>query len=271
MPGMQIKVLDKAVRVLELLAKSSRGVRLKDVIEALAFNKTTALRILRALESHDLAARDGAGTFILGSRVLWWENCYRRNFELIAVVRPILERVRDLTAETVTFSILMGEQTVVVDQVVSPHVTSTRFEVGSSAPLNAGASGRVILAHLAPEKHKMFLRLPRLKRLTQLTITDRTQLERELKKCQRNGFAVSRGERFPNTCSVAAPVFDSSREVLGVISVIGPSDRLTHNVLKTIARILLRETQLLAEQISRANEDRKQGSHVNGNRVENRK
>ena len=253
MPGMQIKVLDKAVRVVELLAKSNRGVRLKDVIEAAALNKTTALRILRVLESHDLAARDGAGAFILGSRVLWWENCYRRNFELLAVVRPVLERLRDVTGETVTFSILMGDQTVVIDQVVSANVTSTRFELGASAPLHAGASGRVILAYLDPERYKKLLRFPRLQRLTERTITNRILLERELNKCRRNGFTVSRGERFPNTCSIAAPVFDSNRKVLGVISVLGPADRLTPTVNKSIAPVLLKETRLLAEQISRAN------------------
>src|SRR5438034_4513946 len=252
MPGMQIKVLDKAVRVVELLEQSNRGVRLKDVIAAVALNKTTALRILRALESHDLAARDGAGVFVLGSRVLWWENCYRRNFELLAVVRPVLERLRDVTGETVTFSILMGERTVVVDQVVSPNVTSTRFELGMSAPLHAGASGKVILAHLDPEKQKKFLTLPYLQRLTRRTITNRVQLERELTKCRRKGFTISRGDRFPNTCSIAAPVFDSNRGVIGVISVIGPADRLRHTVSRSIAPLLLKETQILAEQISRA-------------------
>src|SRR6266576_1096863 len=179
MPGMQIKVLDKAVRVVELLAKSNRGGRLKDVIEAAALNKTTALRILRVLESHDLAARDGAGAFILGSRVLWWENCYRRNFELLAVVRPVLERLRGVTGETVTFSILMGDQTVVIDQVVSRNVTSTRFELGSSAPLHAGASGKVILAHMSQDEQKRFLRPAHLRHLTEQTITSRTKLERE--------------------------------------------------------------------------------------------
>jgi DNA-binding IclR family transcriptional regulator len=252
MPGMQIKVLDKAVRVVELLANSNRGLRLKDVIAAVALNKTTALRILRVLESHDLAARNGAGVFILGSRVLWWENCYRRNFELLAVVRPVLERLRDVTGETVTFSILMGERTVVIEQVVSPNVTSTRFELGSSAPLHAGASAKVILAHLGPDKQKKFLRFPYLQPLTQRTITNRVQLERELKKCRRKGFSISRGERFPNTCSIAAPVFGSNKEVVGVISVIGPADRLTHTVSRSIVPLLLKETQLLAEQISRA-------------------
>src|SRR5207245_10038475 len=112
MPGMQIKVLDKAVRVVELLAKSNRGVRLKDVIEAAALNKTTALRILRVLESHDLAARDGAGACILGSRVLWWENCYRRNFEFVSVVGPVVERLGAVTGATIAFEILIGNQAV---------------------------------------------------------------------------------------------------------------------------------------------------------------
>jgi DNA-binding IclR family transcriptional regulator len=261
MPGMQIKVLDKAVRVVELLAQSNRGVRLKDVIAAVALNKTTALRILRVLESHDLAARDGAGVFVLGSRVLWWENCYRRNFELLAVVRPVLERLRDVTGETVTFSILMHEQTVVIDQVVSRNVTSTRFELGSSAPLHAGASGKVILAHLGAETQKKFLRLPHLKHLTQRTITSRVELEKELKKCRLKGFAISRGERFPSTCSIAAPVFGSEREVVGVISVIGPADRLRSTVIRSIVPLLLKETKVLAEQIGRAVAEQK-GSPV---------
>lgn len=252
MPSFQIKVLDKAIRILELLAQSNGGVRLKDVISVASLNKSTALRILRALESHELAARNGSGAFVLGSRVLWWENCFRRNFELLAVVRPLLEKLRDETGETVTFSILMGQQTVVIDQVVSRNVTSTRFELGLSAPLHAGASGRVILAHMSQHEQKRFLRSPHLRHLTDQTITSRVKLERELKKCRVKGFTVSRGERTPNTCSIAAPVVACAGEVAGVVSIIGPADRLRQVAIKSIAPILVSETQALGEQIRRA-------------------
>ena len=252
MASFQIKVLDKAIRILELLAQANRGVRLKDLISTASLNKSTALRILRALESHELAARDGAGAFVLGSRVLWWENCYRRNFELLAVVRPVLEKLRDLTGETVTFSILMGQQTVVIDQVVSRNVTSTRFELGLSAPLHAGASGRVILAHMNQDEQKRFLRSSHLRHLTDKTITSRVKLERELKQCRAKGFTVSRGERTPNTCSIAAPVLARAGQVAGVVSIVGPTDRLRQRVIKRVAPILLTETQLLGQQIRRA-------------------
>jgi DNA-binding IclR family transcriptional regulator len=252
MPSFQIKVLDKAIRILELLAQSNRGIRLKDLISMASLNKSTALRILRALESHELAGRDGSGAFVLGSRVLWWENCYQRNFELLAVVRPVLEKLRDLTGETVTFSILMGQQTVVIDQVVSRNVTSTRFELGLSAPLHAGASGRVILAHMKQDEQKKFLRSSHLRYLTDQTITSRVKLDRELKKCRVKGFTVSRGERTPNTCSIAAPVLARAGQLAGVVSIIGPTDRLKQRMIKSFAPILVSETQLLGQQIRRA-------------------
>lgn len=251
MPGTQIKVFDKIVQVIELLATSSQGVTLKKVQQALGLNKGTAFRILRTLESHDVAARNEDGTFVLGNRALWWGTCYRQNLDLLKVVRPHLERLRDLTSETSAFSILMGNQTVIVDQVISPHATSTRFDIGSSAPLYAGATGRVILAHLDPEKRTDLLSRQRLERLTAWTITERRRLERKLHQCLGRGFAFSEGERLANTSSIAAPVFGPNKEVLGVISVNGPSDRLPHSRCNSIAPILLRETRLVTQRLDK--------------------
>ena len=131
MPGTQIKVLDKIVRVIEVLATSSRPVTLKDVQDASGLNKGAAFRILRSLESHNLAARNAAGTYVLGTRVLWWESCHRRNPDLSKLVQPHLEKLRDLTSETVVFSLLVGDRSIVVEQAISPHATSTRFLLGA--------------------------------------------------------------------------------------------------------------------------------------------
>jgi DNA-binding IclR family transcriptional regulator len=51
---------------------------------------------------------------------------------------------------------------------------------------------------------------------------------------------------------VAAPVFDRSDKVLGVVSVIGPSERLTRTRLKEIGPALIKQTKLLSEEIRRA-------------------
>ena len=46
---------------------------------------------------------------------------------------------------------------VIMDQATSPHATSTRFDIGFSAPLHAGATGRVVLAHLDSKRQKNLL------------------------------------------------------------------------------------------------------------------
>lgn len=248
---MQIKVLDKAVQIMELLANSDRGIRLADVRTALSLNKTTALRILRVLESHNLVGRRGDATFVLGNRVLWWETCYRRNFDLLAVVRPHIEKLRDLTYETSIFSIVADFRTVIVNQATSPQVTSSRYDLGAASPLHAGASGKVILAHLNPEKRKEFFATTKLNRLTKGTNVDRTLLERQLKEIKNMGVAITRGERFENTASVAAPTFGSDGEVLGAIAVIGPSERLNKSRLKDIVPLVLEEARALSGRLSR--------------------
>ncbi|MBI4528590.1 MAG: IclR family transcriptional regulator [Deltaproteobacteria bacterium] len=254
MSGTQIKVLDKAIQILELLAAARKGVRLKDVVGSLGLNKSTALRILRVLESHDVVSRNGNATFVLGNRVLWWETCYRRNFDLLEVVRPYLEKVRDLTEETVIFSILVGSRSVIVNQAISPHVTSSRYGLGAAAPLHAGASGKAILAFLSTEKRRQFLRQSDLERLTGRTVTDKKGLERQLAEIRAGGVAITRGERFLNTASVAAPVFNSRGEGVGAIAVIGPSERLTSVRLREIAVLLVKEARLLTEQLSKTGE-----------------
>ncbi len=251
MPGTKIKVFDKIVQVIDLLATSPRGVTLKKTQQTLGLNKAAAFRILRALESHGVAARNSDRAFVLGNRIHWWESYSGQNLDLSMLVRPHLEKLRDLTSETAVFSVLMGNQSVVLDQAISHHATSTRFEIGFSAPLHAGATGRVFLAHLDSERRKKLLGQHRLERFTEKTITDRSRLERKLSKCLARGLALSEGERLFNTSSIAAPIFGLNQEVLGVISVNGPSDRLTRSRCKSLAPLLLREARLVTQWLKR--------------------
>jgi IclR family acetate operon transcriptional repressor len=115
-----------------------------------------------------------------------------------------------------------------------------------------GASGKVALAFLDPGRQGEILERGPLQRMTKSTITDRRKLRGELQRCVARGFATSRGERYPGTSSVAAPVFNRSDKVLGVVSVIGPSERLTRARLKEIGPALIKQTELLSEEIRRA-------------------
>ena len=105
-----MRVLNKAVRIIDLLAASRQGLRLKEVADSLRLNKATALRVLRSLESHSLVRRDSQGCFFIGNRILWWEAYQRQNLDFLAMVRSTLERLRELTSETATFSVSISDR-----------------------------------------------------------------------------------------------------------------------------------------------------------------
>ena len=227
---------------------SSQGMTLREVQDASGLNKGTAFRILRCLQSHNLAARNADGTYSFGNRVLWWASRHEHHPDLAKLVRPHLEKLRDLTSETAAFNLVIGDHSVTLDQATSPQATSTRFYLGVSAPLHAGATGRVILAHLDPTQRRELLS-QRLERFTERTITDKKLLEKELNRCIAQGYAFSEGERLPNTSSIAAPVFGPHRKILGTLAVGGPSERFTREKRNSIVPLLLRQSRLLTEQL----------------------
>ena len=244
-----IKVLHKVVQVIDVIANSSIGIKFTEIARELRMNKTTVLRILQALESYNLVSRREDRGYSLGNRLIWWESCSRRNIELLSFLQPHLEKIRDLTLETVTFNLWVQDRIVHVAEAESQHVISARFNLGCDSPLNAGASGRVVLANLDPKVRSRFLNQSSLRRLTKRTITDRRRLERNLEECRTNGYAISCGERFPSTNAVAIPVFDRYGKVVGAISVVGPSERMKSSRCKRIAAILLTQARLLTAQI----------------------
>ena len=70
--------------------------------------------------------------------------------------------------------------------------------------------------------------------ITPNTLTDREQLLEELATIRQCGYAVSVGERSLWASAAAAPIRDWSGKPIAAISVLGPSHRLTSEVLPAL-------------------------------------
>ena len=64
-----------------------------------------------------------------------------------------------------------------------------------------------------------------LKPFTNSTITDSAVLRKELQHIRQNGFAVSHGEWISDASGVAVPLFGLRNEVIGGLSISGPTSR----------------------------------------------
>jgi DNA-binding IclR family transcriptional regulator len=104
------------------------------------------------------------------------------------------------------------------------------LEIGSRAPLHAGAAGKAVLAFL-DDSVVDELELPR---LTPTTVVDRDRLRDDLATIVERGYALSEGERINDAFGVAAPVFGDVG-VAGAITITVPRYRFDKSKVSELA------------------------------------
>jgi DNA-binding IclR family transcriptional regulator len=140
--------------------------------------------------------------------------------------REALVDLQRQTGETVTVSARVPGGRVYLDQIESTQEIKMTVEIGRCFDLHSGSSGRAILAFLSEEEQEDILSRP-LARLTAATVTDPEALRATLREVRSRGVCHSAGERQEGAGSLAAPVFAADGDVIGSVSVCGPSYRMT--------------------------------------------
>jgi len=90
----------------------------------------------------------------------------------------------------------------------SPVLIRVSFEPGQPRPLHAGASAKIVMAHLPPDVLEKILGRGRLQHLTSRTITDARRLRADLARIRRPGWAVTTGEVDEGVRGIAVPLRD---------------------------------------------------------------
>jgi DNA-binding IclR family transcriptional regulator len=141
-----IQVLRRAAAVLDEIATEPGRLRLVDLGARLELAKSTVRRLLVGLTDVGFAAVDEKGRFALGDRLLGLAGA--DSAHVTAAFRPTLERIAEVTGETVDLSVLRGQEMWFIDQIESSHRLRAVSAVGVRFPLHDTANGKAALALL---------------------------------------------------------------------------------------------------------------------------
>jgi DNA-binding IclR family transcriptional regulator len=141
------------------------------------------------------------------------------------IARPHMERLRDECRETVVLAELHGGYVVPVLRADGLHEMRMNQQVGKRYPAHAGATGKILLAHLPEDELEAILESASLEPLTPSTITDRSELLADLRRIARAGVGVSMGERVPEAVAISAPIFDVDGRVAAALTISGVASR----------------------------------------------
>ncbi|MEZ0491662.1 IclR family transcriptional regulator [Kineococcus sp. TBRC 1896] len=241
-----VQSVDRAVTVLEVLAELGEG-GVTEIAQRLEVHKSTAFRLVTALESRGLVEQVGdRGKYRLGMAVVRLAGAVADRLDVTRRARPACEELAVTTGETVNVALADGDSALNVDQVRGSSSVVAHNWIGERTPLHATASGKVLMAFCPPVRAAGTA--GRLRRFTAATTTRRRDLEEALDKIAVDGSAATSEELEVGLNAVAAPVRGPDGEVVAAISVSGPSYRLTADRLGEVTAAVV----AAAEQASAA-------------------
>ncbi|MCA9866671.1 MAG: IclR family transcriptional regulator [Anaerolineae bacterium] len=231
-PGTQ--AVQRAMALLKAFNDEHPAWGLSALARETGLNKTTAHRLLSALEREGMLGRAADGDrYVLGPEVVVLGGRALRANNLRAVARPELEQLAEETRETASLEILSGGEMLVIDEIVGGHLMSGVPDLGSRWPLHASSTGLAVLAYLPDEMAAGLL--PRtLTPVTTATITGRVALRAELACIRERGYSVADETLEVGLVAIAAPIFDHDGRVVAALSIAGPKLRVTVDRISVI-------------------------------------
>ncbi|MBI4184470.1 MAG: IclR family transcriptional regulator [Proteobacteria bacterium] len=222
-----------------------------DVMSLLRVPRSTAYRFIKVLRDRGfLQDAPGRGNFELGPQVSVLSAAMENRFDLSRTVLPLLHEMVERTNETAFVGVRSGPLAICLDLVESPQSIRLYFRRGRRLPLYAGATAKVVLAHLSRKERERILSGP-LHAFTELTVTDPEALRRQLDEIVANGYFISRGEREPGIHAVSVAAFRPSGKFLCALTVAGPGYRMPDDKIQECLAVAKDAAAKLTDEIAR--------------------
>jgi DNA-binding IclR family transcriptional regulator len=212
-------------------------VALTELAAASGIPKSTASRLLGALERRGLVEQDGTrGRLRPGPAILRVAERGMLQRSLIELAGDSLDALSEASGETINLAVAGRMGVEHVAQVESRHFLGAGQWLGRAVDYHCSANGKVFLAFgRAP--------LPQspLTAYTEHTIVGPEPLRAELARVRRDGFARAIDELELGLAAIAAPVRGERGDVVAALSISGPWLRMTPERIDELREALIEQ------------------------------
>jgi len=243
--------ITKALKILSVFAPYNEEMRTVEISQKLDFHKSTVSRILGILTEHGfLRQNPKTKKFLLGPSIMNLARAVNQSLKtnLVQLVKPYIDELRDTMGETAILEVLSGESAFMAYVAEGPRLVRLAGRIGDRVPVYASAGSKAILAFSPTETKEMIL-TKKLHRFTKNTITDREKLERELLEIKEQGFAFDHEEIDEGTSAVGAPIFNNEGIPIGAIVVAGPSQRINESTDVRMISAVKKTAEIISSQL----------------------
>lgn len=233
-----VQSVDRAISILKCFNERRRELKLSEIADELGLNKSTVHGIINTLKNHGLIDQDEkTQKYRLGIYLIGLGELVVSSIDVRAIGYPVIEEMCQKLKETVHVGVLDCTDIVYIDKKECDNSVRISTKIGARNPAYCTADGKVMLAYLDLNK-QMRIIPDDIPKFTPNTITNKSDLIKELGKIKERGYAIDNEEYETGLVCVAAPVFDHSGAVKYGISVTGPTIRMTEEKISESIEVL---------------------------------
>ena len=218
-----ILLLRKITEILNCFTLEFPDPTLQEITRQTRLPASTCQRLVQNMVREGYLDRDG-DRYRIGLRLVQWSMPGTFGLDIVRLVKPILQELRDQTEESACLYVRDGAFRTVVAVAETRHVIMRPFRVGQVLPIHAGAPGKIFLA-FDPDAREALLGTE-LTAFTPSTPTSLEQLDAQSAAAREQGFYAAFGERNIDVGSISGPVFGHTGDLVAVLGIGFPTQRV---------------------------------------------
>ncbi len=231
--------------------RDRESIRVSEVAADLGVARSTAHRLLTVLRSYGFVKQDTVSrAYGPGPRLVELGLSVARTTDMLSVMHPFLERLSEMTDETVHLIVLEGSSCRFVDSIECQRPLRVTGRVGVMYPAHTTSGGKALLAQLTERELRRLYPKRQLPALTDRTLAHRDDLLAQLEQIRRQGYAVNYGESTPGISAVAMVQHTASGGTPAALAISAPEGRLTADRLPEFVRALRQLTHEAASHLA---------------------
>jgi DNA-binding IclR family transcriptional regulator len=233
----------RSFAILDVLAEEP-SLGTNEIARRLGTSASTTSRQLATLVEAGLVEHVPAtGRYRLGIRLVALATSVLNRLDVRAIAHPHLEALAAEVGETATLSVPGEPDAITVDVARSPRYIQDSSQLGRPSIAHATAAGKVMLAFdgVRPVRE--------LQGYTPRTITNARELEAEIERVRRRGWADAFEEREIGLNAIASPVWSSEGALAGIIALQGPIPRFGRAAARAALPVLRERAAVISGEL----------------------
>ncbi|GAB4054437.1 IclR family transcriptional regulator [Catellatospora paridis] len=241
MPRSASSAVDKALDLIEAVARADRPLRLGELAQAVGLHRATAYRVLVDLVRRGWVQRAGEH-YLPGSAALQVSRAAATR-SLAALCRPVLEGLAERTGMMVNLQVLEADRSRVIDVVRPPRLEMISDLRDEALPVHRFAGPLALVAQLDEQARAPYLAVAQ---AAGHPLDGSGGLLADLARVRGTGFAIEHGRNDKVIGSMSRAVLAPGGAPLCAVTLVGPDAEFGEPRLSELERVLTDAAATLA-------------------------